>query len=171
MLLPRKLRGKLIEGKDMTNGHFYFIKNSFYESLPDCNLMANKGNDIEKGGRPCHYCFKDEEYYWMIPISSKTEKFHNIYNNKIAKRGYCDGIRFGFVNGKERAFLIQNCFPVTKQYIDEEYRINRNTVAVTISNKLSNELDGLIRKVIRLHKKGINIPLTDLNKIIEFLSK
>ena len=38
----------------MVDGHFYFIKDSFYENLSDCNLMANKGNDVEGGGRPCN---------------------------------------------------------------------------------------------------------------------
>ena len=155
----------------MVDGHFYFIKDSFYENLSDCNLMANKGNDVEGGGRPCHYCFKNGDYYWMIPISSRTKKFHAIYDKKVDKRGFCDGIRFGFVNGNERAFLIQNCFPITEEYIDEEYKINKNTVSVTISKELSNELNGLVRKVIRLYEKGVNMPLTDLKKIIDFLSK
>ena len=155
----------------LINGHFYFIKDSFYESLPDCNLMVNKGNDIERGGRPCHYCFKEMNYYWMVPISSQIEKFHEIYKKKVEKRGYCDGIRFGYVNGYERAFLIQNCFPITEDYIDEEYKINNNSVPVTISEKLSKELNGLIRKVIRLYNKGINIPLTNLEKIINFLNE
>ena len=155
----------------MIDGHFYFIKDSFYKSLPDCNLMANKGNDIEGSGRPCHYCFKNGDYYWMVPISSRTDKFHSIYSNKVNKRGFCDGIRFGYVNGKERAFLIQNCFPITEEYIDGEYKINKNSISVTISKELSNELNGLVRKVIRLYEKGTNMPLTNLKKIIEFLEK
>jgi len=153
----------------MINGHFYFIKNSFYENLTDCNLMTNKGNDVERGGRLCHYCFKDIYYYWMIPISSQIKKFHEIYNKKIERRGYCDGIRFGYVNGNERAFLIQNCFPVTENYIDEEYKINNNSISVIVPKKFSNELNGLIRKVIRLYDKGINMPLTCLDKIFYFL--
>ncbi len=38
--------------------------------------MGNKDND-EKGvhGRPCFYCFEMEGYLWMVPISSKTEKY------------------------------------------------------------------------------------------------
>lgn len=106
----------------MTDGHFYFIKDSFY-------------------------------------------------NDKVSKRGYCDTIRFGYVNGEKRAFLIQNCFPITEKYIDEEYKINKNTVPVMVSQKLSKELNGLVRKVIRLHEKGINMPLTNLDKIISYLAQ
>ena len=154
----------------MEDGHFYFIKDEFYDNLPDCNLMTNKGYGVQgTGGRPCHYCLKYDDYYWMIPISSKVEKFRNIYNNKIAKRGYCDTICFGFVNGEERAFLVQNCFPVVEQYIDCEYRVNKNTVSVTVSTELSSELNGLVRKVIRLYESGIIIPLTKLDRIMDFL--
>ena len=159
-------------GKKMINGHFYFIKNSFYDSLSDCNLMTNKGNDFDCcGGRPCHYCFEYEDYFWMIPISSQVDKFKSIYQHKIEKRGFCDTIRFGYINGKERAFLIQNCFPVTKEYIDEEYKINKNTVSVTISEDLSKELNGLLRKVIRCYANGQIIPLTKIDKIMKFLNK
>lgn len=157
----------------MISGHFYFVKDEFYDKLPNCNLMTDKGLDIENniGGRPCHYCFQYEDYFWMIPISSKTEKFHKIYNDKIKKRGYCDTIRFGYVNGHESAFLIQNCFPITEVFIDEEYKVNKNTISITITKELSNELNGLIKKVIRLYKKGIIVPLTDLKTIINFLNQ
>ena len=32
----------------MIDGHFYFVKDAFYQSLPNCNLMENKGNDVGK---------------------------------------------------------------------------------------------------------------------------
>ncbi|MBQ7245575.1 MAG: hypothetical protein IJS33_01470 [Firmicutes bacterium] len=156
----------------MTTGHFYFITDAFYDALPNCNLMTNKGEVFNRGehGRPCHYCFEHKGYYWMVPISSKIEKFENIYNRKVEKRGYCDTIRFGYVNGKKRAFLIQNCFPVTAKYIDEEYKINAKTIPVVADAKLSEELNKLLLKVIRLHAQGINMPLTDLTQIISFLN-
>ncbi len=153
----------------MESGHFYFIKNEFYNSLPDCGLMSNKGNELGRGGRPCHYCIKYNDYFWMIPISSKIDKYHAIYESKVQKRGFCDTIRFGYVNGKERAFLIQNCFPVTDKYIDSEYKLENGTISVTIPERMSHELNVLVRKVIRLHDKHINLTLTDLDRIIEFL--
>ena len=151
----------------MVNGHFYFIEDVFYNSLPNCGLMTNKGTN----GRPCHYCFEYDNYYWMIPISSQIDKYRSIYNHKITKYGRCDGIRFGYVNGEERAFLIQNCFPVTEKYVKNEYRINNNTTPVTISKKLSKELNRLLRKIIRLYKNGKNIPFTNLDEIISYLSR
>ena len=146
----------------MLSGYFYFIKDDFFNNCLDCNLMLNKDN---KNGRPCHYCFEYDNMFWMIPISSKIEKYKKIFNQKIKQRKNFDGIRFGFVNGKERAFLIQNCFPVTAKYIDSQYMLNKNTLPAKVSKTFSSELNGLIRKVIRLYEKDIKITLTDLSTI------
>ncbi len=156
---------------DVIERHFYFVKDEFYNALPNCYLMANKGGGAEKGGRPCHYCFKYEDWFWMVPISSQVEKYRRIYEDKIERRGQCDTIRFGYVNGEERAFLIQNCFPVTEQYIDTEYTIQNGTVPVTISANLSDKLDKLMRKVIRMYHKGIILPLTKIDEITKFLEQ
>ena len=155
----------------VTERHFYFIKDEFYKALPDCYLMANKGCGAEKGGRPCHYCFKHDDFYWMVPISSQVAKYKNIYAEKVKKRGKCDTIKFGYVNGQERVFLIQNCFPITEKYIDTEYMIQNGTVSVTVSNDLSEELDKIMRKIIRMYNNGITLPLTNLKKIIDFLNQ
>ena len=76
----------------MKEGNFYYIKSEFFNALPDCGLMLNKSDD-GKHGRPCYYCFEYENLYWMIPISSKTDKYQKIYDYKVEKRGFYDGIR------------------------------------------------------------------------------
>lgn len=155
----------------MDNGHFYYIKDVFYNSLPNCGLMTNKmANSSGLHNRPCHYCFDYDGYYWMIPISSKVSKYRNIYNNKMSRYGKCDTIRFGYVNGQERAFLIQNAFPVTLKYIDSKYMINNGTLPATVNKKTEKELNARMRSVIRLYNKGINITLVDISTIISFLS-
>lgn len=108
--------------------------------------MGNKDND-EAGvhGRPCFYCFEMDGYFWMVPISSKTEKY--------------------------RAFLIQNVCPVSEEYIDCQYMIENNTVPVTINDKLAAEINGIVRKVIRLNKRGVRIVLTNINHILNELNK
>lgn len=157
----------------MVTGKFYYIKDEYYEKFPHCGLMGNKDDDeYGKHGRPCFYCFEYEGFYWMVPISSQMEKFKMLYNEKMERyNGNFDGIRFGFVNGKERAFLIQNTCPITDKYVDSEYKIENNTRTVTINKALSKELNGIIRKVLRLYKeKGIKIILTDLDTILAGLS-
>lgn len=151
----------------MNTGNFYFIKDEYYECFPNCGLMGNKDND-EKGvyGRPCFYCFEMEGYFWMVPISSKTEKYKALYDKKKKRYKEYDGLRFGYVNGKYRAFLIQNVCPVI-----EEYMIENNTTQVTINDKLSARINGIVRKVIRLNKRGVRIVLTDINHILNELNK
>lgn len=156
----------------MESGKFYYIKDEYYQRFSKCSLMGNKEEDERgKHGRPCFYCFRDEEYCWMIPISSKMEKYKNLYQEKIKRYPDYDGIRFGYVNGENRAFLVQNAFPVTPEYVEGEYRIEKNSVPVTIAPDLASELNGVMRKVIRLYKRGIKIVITDLNYILNELSK
>ena len=153
----------------MITGNFYYLNDDYYEKFRNCGLMGNKDEDESgKHGRPCFYCFKQDGLYWMIPISSQIEKYRNLYNEKMQRyNGKFDGIRFGYVNGQERAFLIQNVCPVTDKYVESEYRIENNTRAVTIDEAFSRELNGIVRKVLRLYKdKGIKIVLTDLDTIL-----
>ncbi len=107
----------------------------------------------------------------MVPISSKTEKYKKIYEEKRKRYKEYDGLRFGYVNGQYRAFLIQNVCPVSEEFIDCQYMIENNTVSVTINDKLSSEINGIVRKVIRLNKRGVRIVLTNINYILNELSK
>ncbi len=63
-------KGKvIILGVEILNiqaGHFYFIKDEFFEEIKDKELMVNKENGHM---RPCYYCFKDSRnnsLYWFI---------------------------------------------------------------------------------------------------------
>ena len=70
----------------MEKGKFYFIKDSFYKLFKEEKLMKNKEIiDLKEHNRPCFYTYYDEntKIYWLIPISSKTEKYRKIYNYKM----------------------------------------------------------------------------------------
>ena len=163
---------------DLKSGRFYFLKDEFYNMFPNMfpnsGLIGNKDSDDEgEHRRPCFYCYENNGILWMVPISSKTEKYHKIYNEKVQKykRNY-DGIRFGYVNGKERAFLIQNICPTLPKYIEKQYCVQNGNKEVTINEELSNELNGIIRKVCRLYyQKKIKIVFTDLDTILDRLEK
>lgn len=47
--------------------------------------------------------------------------------------------------------------------------IENNTVPVTINGKLAAEINGIVRKVIRLNKRGVRIVLTNINHILNEL--
>ena len=90
------------------DGKFYFIKNEFFILFEEYGLMKNKENGNR---RPCYFCFNDSdnpEIIWFVPISSKVNKYKEIYENKKKSRKKVYNFVFGKVLGKEKAFLIQN---------------------------------------------------------------
>ena len=123
----------------------------FFDVIDDSELMQNKENGNK---RPCYYCFKSKEYdsiIWFIPVSTKIDKYQKIYDKKLQKQiklgktPSIDTIVFGNVANTYSAFLIQNMFPVTEEYIESQYI--KNKVAIKLSNKLQNEI---ISKAIKV---------------------
>jgi len=106
----------------MQEGYLYFVKDEFYERFDGYGLLENKEvvNNKEHN-RPCCCVFKFNEdcenIYWMIPISSRVSKYEYQYQHSIEKYGVCDNISFGYVLGEKTAFLPQNLFPITDEYI------------------------------------------------------
>ena len=157
-------------------GYFYFIKDIFFEIINDKELMQNKENGNK---RPCYFCFKSKKYdniIWFIPVSTKIEKYQKIYNNKIqkqmklGKKISVDTIVFGNVANTYSVFLIQNMFPVTKEYIESQYI--KNKVAIRLSNKLQTEIIYKANKVLDLYNHGMKkIVFPNIDKILEQLLK
>ena len=155
-------------------GCFYFIKDSFFDVIDDPKLMKNKENGNK---RPCYYCFKSKEYsniIWFIPVSTKIDKYQNIYEKKLKKQiklgktPSIDTIVFGNVANTYSVFLIQNMFPVTEEYVESQYI--KNKVAIKLSNKLQTEIIGKATKVLNLYNHGMkNIVFPDIDKILEKL--
>src|SRR5699024_12744811 len=64
-----------------------FIKDRFFEDMPDPYLKGNKA-----GNRPHYYCFEDTStgIYWMIPLSSRIDKYRRIMEKKEKAGKPCD---------------------------------------------------------------------------------
>lgn len=151
------------------NGKFYFIKDEFFEIFKAYQLMNNKENGNK---RPCYFCFNDlenEEIIWFVPISSKVEKYRQIYDNKKKTRKKVYNFVFGKILGKERTFLIQNIFPTTEKYVENKYQNKKKDVEITES--LKKEVIQTSMDVIRLAQKGINIPFYDILEMKNILLK
>lgn len=150
--------------KVIETGHFYFLTEEFFQDFQDDFLMCN-------ADRPCFYAFEDHStgLFWIIPFTSRVEKFKNIYQHKIEKYGECDTIVFGDVLGHEKAFLIQNMCPISGKYIKNEYVDKHSHLPVRVDGPLEQELIGKARKVLRLHKKGIRLIFPDVLKMEKVL--
>ena len=146
-----------------------FIKDEFFDIFKDYKLMQNKENGNK---RPYYFCFNDpesENKIWFVPISSKVEKYKVIYENKKKFRKKVYNFVFGKVLGKEKAFLIQNIFPTTEYYIESKYQNKKQDVEIT--ETLKKEVIQTSMDVIKLAKKGINIPFYNIIEMKQILLK
>ena len=150
-------------------GYFYFIKDSFFDIIDDSELMKNKENGNK---RPCYYCIKDrknKEIIWFVPISTKYEKYKELYETKKNKSGKRPVYNFVFGNvlGKKAVFLIQNIFPTTEKYIENKY-VNSN-IDVEIPTTVRDNVIITSLRVVELAERGINIPFYDIVKMKNLL--
>ena len=78
--------------------------------------------------------------------------------------------KFGDVANTYSAFLIQNMFSVTEQYIENQYI--KNKVPIRLSNKLQTEIVDKATKVLNLYNHGMkNIIFPNIDKILEQLKE
>lgn len=108
---------------------FYIIKDEFFVRFNDPFLKGNKEEN-----RPHYYCFQDntEGIYWVIPMSSRVEKYKKIIVKKKEQNKSCDILHIcRLSSGIENVFLIQDMFPVTENYILRPYTIGENILTLT----------------------------------------
>lgn len=149
---------------------FYIIKDKFFEDMPDPYLKGNK-----EGNRPHYYCFEDTitGIYWMIPLSSRIEKYKRIMEKKAKAGKPCDILHIVKLDdSRESVFLIQDMFPIIEKYIEREYTISGNHLMLT-SEHTAREIDQKARKVIGMLKRGIKFTPTqpDVMAILEKLKE
>lgn len=147
---------------------FYIIKDKFFKDMNDPYLKGNK-----EASRPHYYCFKEEEtgLYWMIPLSSRIDKYKKIISKKVNNGKPCDILHIMKLdNNKESVFLIQDMFPITEEYIERTYTIANNHLIIT-SEHSALEIEKKAKKVMNMLKKGIKFTPTqpDIKAIINKL--
>ncbi|MBD5502832.1 MAG: hypothetical protein HDR09_03490 [Lachnospiraceae bacterium] len=151
----------------MADAQLFFLSNRYYQDFPDDKLMTN--NDIIDGAphnRPCFFAFPDTkipEIYWIVPISSRSEKYRKIERSKIAKYGRCNTIRFGNVLGRDTAFLIQNMCPATAKYLTAY--TDKNNQPIRIDNRIAADVKKNARDVLAMAKRGSKVIFPDVFKI------
>lgn len=142
----------------VTSG-FYILKNDYFVDMADPYLKNNKD-----GNRPFYYCVKGEkdgkDIYWMIPLSSRIEKYRNIINSRTTANKPCDGLYIAKLpSGVESAFLIQDVFPTSAKYIEREYTLGGNHLILPYQKDVL-EIDRRTRKVLALIRRGIKLTPT-----------
>ena len=152
----------------MKKAGFYIIKEKFFKDMNDPYLKGNKAEN-----RPHYYCFADsaDGIFWMIPLSSKVNKYRKIIEKKNREKKPCDIIHIVKLdNGKESVFLIQDMFPVTERYIGRTYTIAGNPLILS-SESVVKIIEKKAKKVMKMLKKNIKFTPTqpDINRIMNKL--
>ncbi|RJV94283.1 hypothetical protein DWW15_16440 [Subdoligranulum sp. AF14-43] len=122
--------------------------------------------------RPCFFAFPDAripEIYWIVPISSKYEKYKRIEQDKIKKYGRCNTIRFGTVLGRSAAFLIQNMCPATEKHLTPY--IDKNKQPIRIDGRVAADVEKNTRNVLALAKRGAKVIFPDVFMIFQCLDR
>ncbi len=151
---------------------FYILKESFFEKMNDPYLKNNKD-----GSRPFYYCVKEalgeKDVYWMVPLSSRVDKYKGIIQKRTDDHKPCDGIYVcKLPSGYESVFLIQDIFPVTYEYVDREYTIGPNHLILPYEKDIE-AIEKRSRKVIGIIKQGQKLMPTspNINAILSVLEE
>ena len=142
---------------ELKAGYTYFIADEFFNKVNDPFLKTN----YETDARPHYYSFCDPatSLYWFVPISSKTDKFERIIQNKRAKHKPTDAIKIVKIQDQKRALLFQDMFPVLEKYITGAYIRGGQPYRIA-DPKIVQELEKNAQKIIRLLRRGVKFTPT-----------
>ncbi len=105
----------------------------------------------------------------MIPVSSKFEKYKRIYSSQVERYKKCTKIVLGKCNGWDAAFLIQNAFPATADYFDHIHTSKGKPLS--LHNATSILIADNLKYNLRLHKRGISLFYTDIDRIYSLMEE
>ena len=162
----------LARGDTVDKGQFCFLKDQYYMKFTDKYLMKNKETiaGVEHN-RPFFFVFPDVSVpgiYWLVPVSSRCDKYKTEYDKKVERYGFCNTIRFGTILGTQAAFLIQNMCPVTEEYISKIYK-DKNNMPIKIDNRILQDVIYNARKVLDRHLRGVPLIFPDVKTIYNTL--
>ena len=149
---------------EIMTGSLYFVSDEFFAKIQDPYLKIN----YENTKRPHYFAFRDSitGLYWLVPCSSKIEKFERLVQKKQEQHKPTDTIKFVRVFDCKTVLLFQDMFPVTAKYIDGQYIKGGQPVRIA-DPKLIQELEKNARKIINLLHRGVRFTPTqpDIIKI------
>ncbi|MBN4062688.1 MAG: hypothetical protein COA82_02935 [Alkaliphilus sp.] len=142
------------------SGYMYFISDEFFKKINDPCLKINYKNTK----RPHYYVIKDNKtsLYWVVPCSSKVDKFQAIINKKEALNKSANAIKIINIQGKKTALLFQDMFPISEKYFFEQYI--RGGQPVFIANPKQVELlQKNAKKIIKMIHRDVKFTPTQPN--------
>jgi len=143
-------------------GYVYHIKDEYFLKAKDDMLMQNKENG---NYRPTYYALRDDEtsLLWMIPMSTRFDKYKKIHDKQVCKYGRCLTIVLGEFGGSPAAFLLQNMFPITLHYLAHIHTKNGNPLPV--KHSIRQAIQTNMKRIKQIHARGRKIVFTDIDRL------
>lgn len=152
----------------IAEGYFYHIKDDYFSDVHEATLMSN----YENGGyRPHYFAIKDSEnpdIFWMVPVSSQYGKYKVLHDKMTAKYRRCTKIVLGKCGGKDAAYLVQNAFPITTDYLDHIHTLQGKPL--TLHATTANTVIDCLGNNLRLHGQGINLFFADISRLLQLMT-
>ena len=149
-------------GTRIESGYVYHIKDSYFSVAQDDKLMRN-----HEGGalRPTYFCLRDEKtrLFWMIPMSSRVDKYQAIIDRETARYGRCLKVLVERYGNGESAFLFQNMFPILPKYINHAHTIGG--VPMAVNPVVQEAIIQQFKEIRRMHARGIPTIFPDINRL------
>lgn len=147
-----------------------FISDAFFDKINDPFLKQNKTGTA----RPHFLAIKSERpaLIWVVPMSSKIEKYQKIVDKRMEKKKPCDSIKIFKIGGIKEAILFQDMFPILPHYISDLYRHDGNVYSVK-NPFVKKELDAAAQKMSDLLSRGVRFTPTqpDIPRIKEIMQQ
>lgn len=142
---------------EILTGNLYFVTDDFFARIQDPYLKIN----YENTKRPHYFAVGDSKtgLYWLVPCSSKVEKFERLILEKQKKHKPTDTIRIVKIFDRKTALLFQDMFPAAAKYIDGQYIKGGQPVRIA-DPKLIRELEKNAKKIINLLRRGVRFTPT-----------
>ena len=135
----------------------YIIDDRYFSDYPNEKHMWNK-----EESRPHYYAIQDRDgIYWMIPMSTKVEKYRAKIRQteSVHGKGSCFMFHVAPIHGQERAILICDMLPVSKRYILRPYTIGGLPYIVKNEN-IKKAISTKAKRYLSMVKRGqIKSPL------------
>ena len=133
-------------------GNFYFLSDNFFKKVQDPYLKK----DYDSTKRPHYFSFQDDNtgLYWLVPCSSKVEKFEKLIQKKREQHKPTDTIQIIKLLDKKTVLLFQDMFPVREEYIESLYVKRGQIVRIGNPNQIR-ELEKTAKKVCKILHRGV----------------
>ncbi len=141
----------------IVTGNFYFVSDSFFEKVSDVNLKIN----YETTKRPHYFALRDKKtsLLWLVPCSTKVEKFEKIIEKRKQYNRPNDTIKIVTIQDRKTVLLLQDMFPITEKYITNQYIRGGQPVRIANTDIVA-DIERSARRVVILLRQGVHFTPT-----------